>query len=150
MGTANATYSDVQNGLAGTGNINANPVFLRTNDLIIVPGSLCVNAGNRSDTYTNIYFPPSIGHKYNDMGAHGGPGAGAVLQVEAGAQIQIFFFGGVPGYSYSIQASTNLLDWQTVEQVQIAHVGDTASYLEPNSDILSHRFFRFSSIVTAQ
>jgi hypothetical protein len=45
---ATATYSDVQGGFAGTGNINANPMFASpsTNDFILQSGSPCINTGD--------------------------------------------------------------------------------------------------------
>jgi predicted outer membrane repeat protein len=143
-GDATVDYSDVQNGFTGTGNINNNPIFLSTTDLIIVPGSPCINAGNTNAIYNNVYFPPSLGQQYNDMGADGGPGAGAIFQIESWPQIEVLLFGGVPGYTYQIQASTNLLNWQTVEQFQIANVGDITNFFEPSTNTLPHRFYKLN------
>lgn len=72
-GTVKATYSDIQNGYAGEGNIRYNPVFKSPQELIIVNGSPCVDAGNPDPPYNDVYFPPSLGTLRNDMGAHGGP-----------------------------------------------------------------------------
>ena len=150
-GTATVVYSDVQGGYSGEGNISGNPIFLSPSDLVIVPGSPCINAGNTNAIYENVYFPPSIGHKYNDIGAHGGPGAGAILQIQSWPQIEVSVFGGVPGYSvpgynYLLQASTNLssTNWQTVQQFQIAHVGDATNYFEATTNTLSQRFYRLN------
>ena len=74
-GTAHVTFSDVQGGFPGIGNINFNPVFNSSDSLIIVPGSLCIDAGDPNSTYNDVCFPPSLGTNRNDMGAHGGPGA---------------------------------------------------------------------------
>ena len=144
MGTATVTYSDIQGGFAGVGNINLNPIFYSTDNLIIVPGSPCINKGNTNLVYNNVYFPPSLGHLHNDMGAHGGPGAGAKMEIEIWPQIEVLFYGGVPGYNYLIQASTNLSDWQTVEPVQIAHVGDVANFVEPSTNTLPRRFYKLN------
>lgn len=144
IGATNVTYCDVENGFTGTGNINHNPIFLSTTDLIIVPGSLCINAGNTNAIYNNVYFPPSIGQTYNDIGAHGGPGAAASLSIASWPPAEIFFYGGVPSYNYLIQASTNLLNWQTVEQVQIGHLGDAANFLESNTNTLPQRFYKLN------
>lgn len=144
VGATNVTYCDVQNGFTGVRNISGNPIFLSTSDLIIVPGSPCVNAGNTNTIYKNVGFPPSIGQKFNDIGAHGGLGAVASLSITIWPPAEIFFYGGVPGYSYAIQASTNLVDWQTVEAVQISHLGDVAKFLEPGTNTLPYRFYRLN------
>jgi hypothetical protein len=145
VGTTNATYCDVQGGgVAGTGNIDANPIFLGTDNLIIVSGSPCINKGSTNAAYRDVYFPPSLGSSRNDMGAHGGPGAGASLRIEAWPEVKVFLLGGVPGYNYLIQASTNLSDWQSVQPVQIAHLGDLAYYLEPSTNTLPRRFYKVS------
>jgi hypothetical protein len=78
------------------------------------------------------------------MGAHGGPRAGALFQIEAWPQIEVLLFGGVPGYTYLIQGSTNLMDWQTVEQFQIANVGDVINYFESTTNTLPQRFYRLN------
>jgi hypothetical protein len=78
VGTTNVTYCDVQNGFTGTGNINRNPIFLSTSDLIIVTGSPCIDAGNPNPAYNDVCLAPcglSLGTVTNDMGADGGPGA---------------------------------------------------------------------------
>ncbi len=62
-------------GLVGVGNINVNPIFLSTTNLMIVPGSRCIDAGNPVAAYNDTCFPPSLGTARNDIGAHGGPGA---------------------------------------------------------------------------
>jgi hypothetical protein len=144
IGTTNVTYCDVENGFTGTGNITRNPIFLSTTDLIIVPGSPCIGAGSTNAIYNNLYFPPSLGVGGNDMGAHGGPGAGASLGIAVWPPAEVFFYGGVPGYDYLIQASTDLVNWQTVEPVQIANVGDIATYSEPDTNNLPHRFYKLN------
>lgn len=68
-----ATYCDVQDGYLGEGNINFNPVFAGSDDLRIVPGSACIDAGDPDSIYNDLCFPPSLGTARNDMGAHGGP-----------------------------------------------------------------------------
>jgi hypothetical protein len=69
------TYSDVEAGLPGIGNIDVNPVFASPTDLRIVPPSLCIDAGNPDSIYNDGCRPPGLGEVRNDMGAHGGPGA---------------------------------------------------------------------------
>lgn len=143
VGTTNVSYSDVQGGFAGPGNISGNPV-LSSENLIVVPGSPCVNAGDTNAAYTNVFFPPSLGRVRNDMGAHGGPGAGARLRARYVQQMEVVFLGGVPGYNYLLEGSTNLSGWQTVSQFQIANLGDYAAFLEPSTDDLPYRFYRLN------
>jgi parallel beta-helix repeat protein len=72
-GNATVTYSDIQGGYEGTGNENINPIFNNTDELMIVAGSLCIDAGNPDVEYNDTCLPPSLGTVRNDMGAHGGP-----------------------------------------------------------------------------
>ncbi len=71
-GTVSVTYSDIQGGFAGTGNINFAPILDST--LKVVFGSLCADAGKDSVVYNDGCRPPGLGSVRNDMGAHGGPG----------------------------------------------------------------------------
>jgi len=73
-GNVSITYSDVQGGYQGEGNINFNPIFYSQTCLHIVAGSPCIDAGDGSAIYNDVCFPPSWGTERNDMGAHGGPG----------------------------------------------------------------------------
>ncbi|MEZ5082972.1 MAG: T9SS type A sorting domain-containing protein [Bacteroidales bacterium] len=72
-GSAIVTYSDIQDGFSGDGNINLNPIFNSDTDLHIVPGSPCVDAGNPDPIYYDECFPPSQETELNDMGVDGGP-----------------------------------------------------------------------------
>lgn len=72
-GIANVTYSDVQDGFTGEGNINLNPIFYSDTHLHIVPGSPCIDAGNPDPIFYDVCFPPSLGTEINDMGVDGGP-----------------------------------------------------------------------------
>lgn len=82
-GTTIVTYSDVQDGYGGKGNINFNPIFKNEDTLQIVEGSLCIDAGDSSEVYNDIEdsmnlgfaLYPSHGGLRNDIGAHGGPAA---------------------------------------------------------------------------
>ena len=69
------TYSDVQEGYAGVGNINFNPIV----DPVyrIVSGSPCIDVGNPDSSFNDVCFGPKTSHPgpRNDMGAHGGPDA---------------------------------------------------------------------------
>jgi hypothetical protein len=48
------TYSDVQDGWAGTGNINADPLFIGPGNLRLQPNSPCIDAGNNSAVPADI------------------------------------------------------------------------------------------------
>lgn len=74
-GNVNILYCDVQNGYAGDGNINYNPVFYNDTTLRIIHGSPCIDEGNPNSIYSDVSFPPSLGGARNDIGAHGGPAA---------------------------------------------------------------------------
>ena len=81
-GYADVSYSDVQGGWAGPGNINAKPLFNDTSYYLLTV-SPCVDAGNPDTSYNDpqdSLHPgsarfPSRGSLRNDMGAHGGRGA---------------------------------------------------------------------------
>jgi hypothetical protein len=71
------TYSDVQGGYAGTGNINTDPLF-DPNCYYLIALSPCVDAGDTAAQYNDIAVSgfavfPSMGTERNDMGAYGGP-----------------------------------------------------------------------------
>ena len=79
-GTADITYSDVEGGYTGEGNINEDPVF--SGDIYeLSQNSLCVDAGNPDPAYNDpentadpgIALYPSLGTVRNDIGAYGGP-----------------------------------------------------------------------------
>ncbi|MGB5286986.1 MAG: T9SS type A sorting domain-containing protein, partial [Ignavibacteriaceae bacterium] len=89
-GTDDVTYSDVQGGWTGTGNIDLNPelvdTVLTSGDTlfsILSIGSPCIDAGNSDPMFYDPEDPnnpgyalwPSMGTIGNDMGAYGGPGA---------------------------------------------------------------------------
>jgi predicted outer membrane repeat protein len=76
-GTLTVTHSDVQNGIAGEGNLNFNPVFrgpgCEPSDLQIVSGSPAIDTGNPDEALVDACFPPALGEAPNDMGFTGGP-----------------------------------------------------------------------------
>jgi hypothetical protein len=75
---ARVSYSDVEGGYAGTGNINQAPKFLRIGDrpLRLAPGSPCLDRGTADNApntdANNLPRPFPAGGKY-DMGAYEGP-----------------------------------------------------------------------------
>ncbi len=79
-GTPVVTYSDVQGGFTGAGNINLNPMFADSN-FYLMTGSPCIDAGDSSAIYNDpadtsnptMALYPSRGTIRNDIGAYGGP-----------------------------------------------------------------------------
>jgi len=79
-GTASVSYSDVQGGFAGTGNINLDPMF-NDSSYFLLPGSPGIDAGDSSAGFNDPADPgnpgfaqwPSMGTLRNDMGVYGGP-----------------------------------------------------------------------------
>lgn len=69
------TFSDVQEGWTGEGNIEADPLFTGPDDFHLESGSPCIDAGDPDPLSADDCFPPSMGTEHNDMGAFGGPGA---------------------------------------------------------------------------
>jgi hypothetical protein len=68
--TPTVSFSDVQGGWAGTGNINANPLFVNAagGDLHLLPNSPCINAG---DPNSDFGLEPEPDGGRIDMGAYG-------------------------------------------------------------------------------
>jgi len=79
-GSPTVSFSCGQGGFAGTGNINANPMFM-AQGFYLQSGSPCIDAGNSTPTFNDPEHPdsagvahwPSRGGLRNDMGAFGGP-----------------------------------------------------------------------------
>ena len=69
------TYSDIQGGWGGEGNIAADPLFVGGGGHYLADGSPCIDAGKPDPSYNDVCFPPSMGTEHNDMGAYGGPKA---------------------------------------------------------------------------
>jgi flagellar hook capping protein FlgD/polymorphic membrane protein len=84
-GSATVTYSDIQGGWAGTGNIDQDPLFVGTGGypFSLMEDSPCIDAGNPDPIYYDPEDPgnpgyalyPAMGTIINDMGAYGGPNA---------------------------------------------------------------------------
>jgi hypothetical protein len=97
------TYSDVQGGISGTGNINANPLFVNAaaGNVAIEPTSPCVNVGNNaavpSYITTDLAGDPRIVGSAVDMGAYE---ATLSLAASAGGPYDAF-----PGSSITLQGS---------------------------------------------
>ncbi len=76
------TWSDIEGGFEGTGNIDADPLFADTIDYFLTATSPAVDAGNPDAAYYDPEnasapgnaCPPALGSITNDIGAYGGPG----------------------------------------------------------------------------
>lgn len=89
-GILTASYSDVQGGFGGTGNINANPLFLNApSDLRLGSGSPAIDAGNNAavpgGVTTDVAGLPRF---FDDPGAPNG-GAGTPPIVDMGAHERV-------------------------------------------------------------
>jgi len=78
-----ATYSDIQGGWIGIGNLNIGPGFADSLYQLSPDSSLCIDAGNPDKIHNDPEDPnnpgyalwPALGAIRNDMGAYGGPNA---------------------------------------------------------------------------
>ncbi|MGB2808012.1 MAG: right-handed parallel beta-helix repeat-containing protein, partial [Sedimentisphaerales bacterium] len=83
------TYSDVQGGWPGTGNINSNPLFVNAaiGNYHLLLGSPCIDAGDNSSVppsvVTDLDGNPRIIDGTVDMGAYEGPYQGFLLSAES-------------------------------------------------------------------
>ena len=79
------TYSDIQGGFVGYGNIDVDPLFVDplNSDFHLQSASPCIDAGNPDTQYNDPEDPanpgfalyPAMGTTRNDMGVYGGQGA---------------------------------------------------------------------------
>ncbi|TSA37613.1 MAG: T9SS C-terminal target domain-containing protein [Porphyromonadaceae bacterium] len=90
-GTVQATYCDVQNGLAGKGNINLDPL-MGADSFQLTGLSPCVDKGDSTVVYNDPEEPlhtgmakyPARGTVRNDMGAYGGARASVTGYIRSG------------------------------------------------------------------
>lgn len=77
-GAATVTYSDVEGGHAGTGNISFNPIFAgagcEPEHFALQVFSPCIDAGDPNPLFDDGCRPPAQGTSRSDIGALGGPG----------------------------------------------------------------------------
>jgi hypothetical protein len=125
------TYSDVQGGWQGTGNINTDPIFVDTDGRLSV-GSPCIDAGDNGAVpawiTTDLEGNPRIadgdgdGDPKVDMGAY--EGAWIIIDIKPGSDpnsINLGSHGGVPVAIFS----TDEFDASTVDPVSITLAGAT-------------------------
>jgi hypothetical protein len=80
-GSVNVTYSDIQGGWVGEGNIDVDPGFTTDTLFCLCDTSACIDAGNPVEEYYDLKDPqwpgfalwPAKGTIINDMGVYGGP-----------------------------------------------------------------------------
>ncbi|MFH1739372.1 MAG: right-handed parallel beta-helix repeat-containing protein, partial [bacterium] len=72
--TITISYSDIQSGYPGVGNIDADPLFIDADngDFHLQNGSPCIDAGDPDPSYNDACLPPGLGTERCDMGAYGG------------------------------------------------------------------------------
>lgn len=83
QGIGDVTFSNVQDGYDGDGNLDIDPEFITNNNLLLDITSPCVDVGNPDMEYNDPEDPNSAGEALfpaqglvrNDMGAYGGPGS---------------------------------------------------------------------------
>ncbi len=78
LGSPTVTYSNVQGGWSGTGNIDTDPLFAEDVDYHLDEDSPCVDAGDPS--IMDGSMPPGLGGTRSDMGAYGGSDNGELLE----------------------------------------------------------------------
>ena len=90
-GAIEVSYSDIQGGWVGTGNMDVNPKII-SNLCLLNHNSPCIDAGNPDAMYydpedpfnTGFALYPAQGLLLNDMGAYGGPGAADLYELLEG------------------------------------------------------------------
>jgi len=72
------TYSNIEGGWSGAGNIDTDPLFAEEIDYHLEPGSPCVDAGDPAILDGSL--PPGLGGERSDMGTYGGTENGELLE----------------------------------------------------------------------
>jgi len=80
-GTSDVSYSDIEGGYTGTGNIDTDPLFDGSEFYLLGVNSPCIDSGNPDPTYNDVEdisnpgnpLLPAQGALRNDMGHLGGP-----------------------------------------------------------------------------
>lgn len=86
-GTVNVSYSNVEGGFAGTGNINADPLFVDASMGLyrLQPGSPCIDAGNNAAVPMGVATDLAGAPRFIDDPATADTGAGVPPIVDMGA-----------------------------------------------------------------
>jgi hypothetical protein len=99
----NITYSDVQGGWPGTGNINRVPLFIGPSNLRLQPNSPCIDAGDNSAVPTGVTTDLAGNPRFIDDPYTVDTGAGTPPIVDMGA----FEYIPLPRYSITASAGSN-------------------------------------------
>lgn len=97
-GSGTISYCCVENGWAGTGNINVNPQFI-TGNFILDDNSECIDSGNPDALFNDPEDPnnagfalyPAKGGLASDIGVYGGPGCSVMPQILTAVSNPVFF-----------------------------------------------------------
>ena len=121
-GSVAATYSDIQNGLWGIGNINSDPLFVDplNNFYNLLYNSPCIDAGDPSSPLDPDGTRADIGAYFCDQSINGNPSITAVTDVphDQGRYVQVIWDkspfdipgASVPLESYSVWRYDDLFD----------------------------------------
>jgi hypothetical protein len=101
-GSPNITYSDIQGGWSGTGNISGNPLFAGSSDFHLQSGSPCIDAGSNSAVPTGVTTDLAGNPRFIDDPCTADTGAGTPPIVDMGVFEYIR-----PQYSITALAGSN-------------------------------------------
>ena len=95
QGTSTVIYCDVQDSIAGIGNISRNPAFADTSSYYLSVASPCVDAGDPAAFYLDFEDParpgfalfPALGGLRNDMGAYGSSNIAGSIMTSVGEDV---------------------------------------------------------------
>jgi hypothetical protein len=123
-GTLTVTYSDVQGGCSGIGNINADPCFVNpeSNDFHLQPKSPCINAGDPNyvpgPNGTDMDGEPRVINSRVDIGADEFNYEGPVLEISP-REFDFYCPEGGPNPEAQVLSirirGTDLLNWNVTE-----------------------------------
>jgi TolB protein len=151
-GPANVTYSNVEGGYTGTGNINSNPLFANAaaGDFHLTTGSPCIDAGNNSapslpttdfDGNRRIVDGDGSGTAIVDMGAYeyvptptgfyGDANRDGKLSILDYSSVQLMRFGQLPfnpGADANRDGLLSILDYSSVQLMRFGQYPNISKY----------------------
>jgi len=144
------TYSDIQGGYAGTGNINADPMFVESADgnFHLQQGSPCIDAGDNSapalpvtdiDGDDRRIDDPTVANTGNgtppivDMGADEFVPAPAINEITFDQCISELCTSAISVSAHDPAGGNLTYDWQTLNGGAISGSGPDVSFDPPNS-----------------
>jgi parallel beta-helix repeat protein/predicted outer membrane repeat protein len=146
-GLPTVTYSDVQGGYSGEGNINSDPLFVDpdNDNYFLQLGSPCVDVGD--SLIPDACRPPGLVGERSDLGAYGGEGNCGWLE----ELVDLFIY---PSDSLTVQKGDtlyfNTLIWNSTEN---AVAGDFwLSIVLPNSNeiVVPENFLNYQNPLSGQ